>query len=157
MDKTKWILLIIGSLIASYFIIRVIIEPSFEKLERDSISLPDYNYEDPSQKDISEEYQKSDFKFKDVYPTDNRFLLRYYDDDYWIIWTGVIDLLDDGLKFIYTRHSRLVIIDRETKEIVSNTLFLRRVTNAKIVNGYVYFVYAGWTGYKLGRFEFSPS
>lgn len=153
MDKIKLIVIIIAGLVAAYFIIRMIIEPSYEILERSSISLPDYNYEDPSQKGISEEYQKSDFNFKEVYPTDNRFLLYHYDKDYWIIWTGVVDL-DDGLKFIYTpRHSRLVVIDRKTNEVVSDKLFLRRVTNAKIVDGYIYFVYASLTGYKLGRYN----
>lgn len=156
MDKLKLILIIITSLIIAYFIIRMIIEPSFEVLERNSIDLPDYNYEDPSQKGISEEYQKSDFNFKEVYPTDNRFLLYHYDKDYWVIWTGVVDF-DDGLKFIYTpRYSKLVIIDRKTKEVVSDKLFLRRVTNAKIVDDYVYFVYASWTGYKVGKFKFVP-
>jgi len=64
MDKIKMIVIIIAGLVAAYFIIRMIIEPSYEVLERSSISLPDYNYEDPSQKGISEEWSSPKFCVK---------------------------------------------------------------------------------------------
>ncbi|MTI88901.1 MAG: hypothetical protein FH748_13150 [Balneolaceae bacterium] len=153
MEKLKLVALVVVGLVVVYFLARTIIEPSFEKLDRNAVDIPDYVYSDPSQKGISEAYQNSGIDFREIYPTDNRFLLYYYDDNYWIFWTGVVDL-DDGLKFIYTpKYSRLIVTDRNTNEIISSKLFLRDVTNAKIIDGYVYFVYASFANYKLGRYK----
>lgn len=153
MEKFKLILISIIVLIAMYLIVRSIIETPFEKLPRDYFTITDYRYDDPSQVGISEAYQESGIDFREIYDTENRFLLHFYDSDSWIFWTGVQDL-DDGLKFLYTPHySRLVTVDRNTKQIISNSLFLRNVTNSKIHDGYVYFVYSSWTGYKLGRYK----
>lgn len=153
MEKMKFLVLIIVGLVAYYFVVQAIVEPSFEKIDREEFDIPNYRYDDPSQKGITEAYQNSGIDFREIYPTDNRFLVKYYDDDYWSFWTGVVNL-DDGLKFIYTpTYSRLIVIDRDTNEIVSNKLFLREVTNAKIIDGYVYFVYASFAKYKIGRYK----
>lgn len=152
MEKIKLIGMIVAGLVVVYFIARVVIEPSFEKLDRDAVDIPNYRYDDPTQKGISDAYQNSGLDFREIYTTDNRFLVTYYDDHYWVFWTGVVDL-DDGLKFIYTpKYSRLIVVDRETNEIISSKLFLRDVTNAKIIDGYIYFVYASFASYKLGRY-----
>lgn len=153
MHKLRLVLIIIIASIVAYFLIRIIIEPSFKVVNSDSLEMETYAIDELEDRERVKSYRNGRFRIESIYPTKNRRTLYFQNNEYWVFWTGVVSL-DAGVKFFYTpRYSRILIVDRETKEMVSNKLFLRRITNASIQDGYVYFVYAGWTGYNLGRFK----
>jgi len=153
MEKVKLIGLIIAGLVGVYFVAKAIVESPFEKLERNAIDIPDNWYDDPSQKGASEAYQNSDINFRELYPTENNFMVEYYDEEYWVFWTGV-QTFEDGFKvFIIPNYSRLIVVDRNTNEILSNKLFFKETTNVKVIDGYVYFVYQSFLKTKLGRYK----
>ena len=153
MEKIKLIALLIAGLMAVYFVAKAIIESPFEKLDRNAIDITNYEFEDPTQDGVSEEYLLSGIKFREIYPTENNFIIKYYDEEYWVFWTGV-QRFEDGLKvFVIPNYSRLIVVDRNTNQILSNKLFFKDATNAKVIDGYVYFVYQSFLKTKLGRYK----
>ena len=145
--------------IFSQRMVKNLFESGFERLDRDYIDLPDYPalHRDPHLKEMYPEIQKDGIDFTEVYTSlSNRYLARYYNSTFWVVSTGVATI-DDGTRFFYLpTYSRLLVIDRDSREVVVNKFFFRYVTNATIKDGYIYFVYSFFHTYKLGRFKFEP-
>ena len=153
MNIVKLIAIFISSLIMIYFIVKAIIEPPFEKLNREYINLIDYAIDEAEDLERRDYYRDGDFRIESVFPTKNRRSVYSLDEKYWVFWTGVVSL-DSGAKYFYTpTYSRLIVVNRDTNEILSNKIFFRDVTNAKIIDGYIYFVYSSFANYKLGRYK----
>ena len=137
-------LFIFAGAILFWGILKVFVEDDFEKLDQEYLDIPnlaDYD-NDPHLINMFDEIQEDGIKFKDVYSSlSNRFIPTYYNDKYWVVKTGVTTI-DDGIKvFFLPTYTRIIVIERQTKEIVINKLFFKQITNAVLKDGYIYFRY----------------
>jgi hypothetical protein len=130
-----WVLGGIVGLILIIWIVTLVAEDDFEKLDRDYINIskfPDFDH-DPHLSTIYDTLQKDGINFEEIYTSlSNRFIATYYNSKYWVVRTGVTTI-DDGLIFFFVpTYSRILVIDRETKKIVVNKLFFKKITNTVI-------------------------
>ena len=159
MRKAGIILGVIMVVVFSQRMVKNLFESGFERLDSDYIDLLDYptSYKVPHLKEMHPDIRKDGIDFTEVYTSwSNRFIPKYYNDKFWVVTTGVA-AIDDGVQFFYLpTYSRILVIDRDSREVVVNKFFFRYVSNVTIKDGYIYFRYRFFHTYKLGRFKFDP-
>lgn len=101
-------------------------ESDFEKLDNNSIALPEWSYQNPDRDELSEAIQSSGIasKMNSIYSSlSENYYYPSFTDKYWVVLTGY-NTLDDGLWFFLTpTYTRVLVVDRNTQEIVANKPF----------------------------------
>ena len=121
-------------------------ESDFEKIDKEAIELSKWSYQNSDRDELSEAIQSSGIanRIKDIYPSlSERYRYPSFNEKYFIVLTGY-NTLDDGLWFFATpTYTRVLIVDRNTEEVVENKLFFKDLTNAKLIDNELYFRYDG--------------
>jgi len=137
---SKWLIGLV-CIIGGFYVVKWIIEPSYNIIDKDAIELSDYKNSDELVRDL-ETLQRESFDYKKIINGgNNHVLLVDVNEEYVIGWTG-IQGLDDGLKFfVVPNYSTLYVINRKSKTVDYKFTFIETVTNATVNNGKLYMVF----------------
>ena len=121
-------------------------ESDFEKIDKEAIELSKWSYQNPDRKALTETVRSSGIanRMKDIYPSlSERYRYPSFNEKYFVVLTGY-NTLDDGIWFFATpTYTRVLVVDRNTEEVVENKIFFKYLTNAKISGDELYFRYDG--------------
>ena len=137
------VLVLIG---VGFLALKLLLESDFKKIDKEAIELPKWSYQNSDRNDLSEAIQSSGIanRMKDIYPSlSENYYYPSFNKKYCVVLTRY-NTLDDGLWFFATpTYTRVLIIGRNTEEVVENKLFFKNLTNAKLIGNDLYFRYDG--------------
>jgi hypothetical protein len=140
----KVIFSLLVTLIAGYFGTKFFLESDFEKLDKTELDLPKWSNDNSGNDSLYKAIQEEEVSIKDIYSSlSERYIFYSHTDDYFIVGTGY-NTLDDGLWFFATpTYTRLLVIEKETHKVYKKILLFKNITNAKLIEGEIYFRYDG--------------
>jgi len=146
MNYYKIIFVALGIILVGFLTLKFFMESDFEKIDKEAIELSKWSYQNPDRKALTETVRSSGIanRMKDIYPSlSERYRYPSFNEKYFVVLTGY-NTLDDGIWFFATpTYTRVLIVDRNSEEVVENKIFFKDLTNAKISGDELYFRYDG--------------
>jgi len=144
MNFNKVILAVLVFIGVGYLSLKLFWESDFKKIDKNTIDLPKWSNDNSDTDEMYDALSVSKIPITEIYSSlSGRFIFYSFTKDYWIVGTSY-NTLDDGIWFFATpTYTRVLIIDRNTEEVIESKLFFKNLTNAKLIGNELYFRYDG--------------